>query len=305
MNLDPRIYPDFNHLMSFKTKVLSFRPFLQRPIYNLLTGRFKSKIKGQGMYFEEMAYYHPGDDVRNIDWKLTSKYRTPFVRKFTEEKERPVIIVADLYSTMFFGSHNKFKSAIACELASIVFWKSMDKRDPVGGFILSDDYQRYLRPSRSSTKSLQILKELAATSSSLNNNSIDTKYESLDKGLRSLENSIASNSLVIFISDFLEYDSKAKDTLKRIAKRNELVGLRVSDQFEADPVFHISSFVISNGRDQVFINSSDKETNKEYLNYFSKDRSEIRDIFNHLQAPLIEINTKDELLKQLEQLSHD
>ncbi|MEH0861524.1 DUF58 domain-containing protein [Halobacteriovorax sp. DPLXC-1] len=290
--------------MKFKSKVLNFRPFLQKPIYNLLTGRFKSKIKGQGMYFEEIATYHYGDDVRNIDWKLTSKFKTPYIRRFTEEKERPLIIVIDLFSTMFFGSTEKFKSALAAEIASLVYWKTLENGDPIGACVLNDTQNEYLVPTRSTTKSLRILKEISLHCNRLNKKSIDTKNEVLAKRLKSLDYSIKNNSLVVFISDFLSFDEESKSILKNLAHRNELVGVRISDKFEREPLANTPSLVISNGDSQIFLNSNNTILNEDYARLYENEFLSISETFKRLQAPLIEVNTQEDLFNQLQQVTN-
>src|SRR5262245_4260629 len=108
-----------------QARQLVLRP--RGPNHNLLAGRHASRVRGRGLDFEELRQYLPGDDVRSIDWKVTARSRKPFVRVYTEEKDRPAVLVVDQRINMFFGSARSLKSVTAAEAAALCAWKVLSQ----------------------------------------------------------------------------------------------------------------------------------------------------------------------------------
>ena len=119
MTRDSRIHVTLEHLRSFegKSRGLSFLP--DQPSASVLNGRHASRLRGRGLNFEEMRNYLPGDDIRSIDWKATARTGKPHVRVFTEERDRPALLVVDQRMSMFFGSRLNLKSVTAAEAAAV------------------------------------------------------------------------------------------------------------------------------------------------------------------------------------------
>jgi len=105
-----RITTSLNELVLLQAEANGFSLLPRQPVSSLLAGRHASRLRGRGLDFEELRHYRQGDDVRNIDWKATARLRSPHVRVFTEERERPVLLVLDQRSPMFFGSRRAMKS---------------------------------------------------------------------------------------------------------------------------------------------------------------------------------------------------
>ena len=116
---DPRIHVDLAHLRGLKgrARMISFRP--KQPSHSILNGQHASKIKGRGLNFEELRHYAVGDDVRTIDWKVTARTGAPYVRVYTEERDRPVMLIVDQRMSMYFGSALNMKSVTAAEAAAL------------------------------------------------------------------------------------------------------------------------------------------------------------------------------------------
>ena len=120
----------------YKAADFSFKPV--QPVNSILSGRYASRLRGRGLNFEELRRYHPGDDIRSMDWKVTARTRTPHVRVYTEEKDRSVLLIVDQRLNMFFGTRQRMKSVTALELAALGAWRALDSGDRVGmvGFCL-------------------------------------------------------------------------------------------------------------------------------------------------------------------------
>jgi uncharacterized protein (DUF58 family) len=115
----PGVYADLSELVRLKFRSRRFS-FLPRPsAHSILAGRHASRLRGRGLNFEEIRRYLPGDDIRNMDWRVTARMRKPHVRVYTEERDRPVLLIIDQRQSMFFGSRQAMKSVVAAEGAAL------------------------------------------------------------------------------------------------------------------------------------------------------------------------------------------
>jgi uncharacterized protein (DUF58 family) len=133
--------------LQYKARGFSFLP--RQPMHSLFSGRHASRLRGRGLNFEEIRQYLPGDDIRNIDWKVTARTRKAHARIFTEERERPVLLVVDQRINMFFGSSVAMKSVTAAEAAGLGAWRVVDVGDRVGALVFNDSEVVEISPHRS------------------------------------------------------------------------------------------------------------------------------------------------------------
>src|SRR5210317_654341 len=124
---DDGIYVQMDGLVRLQHKASGFSFLPRQPVHSILSGRHSSKLRGRGLNFEELRDYLPGDDTRNIDWKVTARTRTPYVRVFTEEKDRSVWLLIDQRISMFFGSQQRMKSVVAAEAAAAAAWRVLSQ----------------------------------------------------------------------------------------------------------------------------------------------------------------------------------
>jgi len=129
-------------------------------ITGMLAGGHASKQKGRGLDLDQLRQYLPGDDIRTIDWRVTARTQSPHTRVYKEERERPVMIVCDQRTPMFFGSKRSFKSVVAAQCAAIIAWAALDHGDRVGALVLGDESEKDFRPKQRSQHILQILKTI-------------------------------------------------------------------------------------------------------------------------------------------------
>ena len=128
---DSRVHTSLADLLRLEHLARGFSLLPRQPIHSLLSGRHASRLRGRGLDFEELRHYRLGDDVRTIDWKATNRTGKPQVRVFTEERDRPAIVVVDQRQTMFFGSRRSMKSVAAAEAAAMGVWRVLDQVDRV------------------------------------------------------------------------------------------------------------------------------------------------------------------------------
>ena len=115
---------------------------------HLFSGEYHSAFKGRGMSFSEVRDYQFGDDVRNIDWNVTARYNTPFIKVFEEERELTVMLIVDVSQSAFFGSVRQFKNEIITEIAAVLGFSASNNNDKVGLILFSDKVEKYIAPKK-------------------------------------------------------------------------------------------------------------------------------------------------------------
>jgi len=238
MNSDTRIHVSLAHLRGLQgaARGLSFLP--HQPSASVLNGRHASRLRGRGLNFEEMRNYLPGDDVRSIDWKATARTGTPHVRVFTEERDRPALLVVDQRMSMYFGSQLNMKSVTAAEAAAIAAFRILDAGDRVGGIVFDNDKEVEYVPKRSRRTAYALLESIAEMNSALH---ADKTARPAPAELNSVLGSVARiahhDHLVLVFSDFDGIDDMTKRRLSGIAAHNDvllfLVHDPLSDRIEA------------------------------------------------------------------------
>jgi uncharacterized protein (DUF58 family) len=186
-------------------------------------GEYHSSFKGRGMTFSEVREYQPGDDVRLIDWNVTARSGSPFIKIFEEERELTVILLVDISSSGSFGSKYYQKKDFSAEIASVLGFSAIKNNDKVGLILFSNDIVKYIPPKKGKSHVLRIIRELLYTKPDLKGTSIKNALEFLRK--------VAKRKAVVFLlSDFL--DEGFLDSFKITARKHDLVGIKIFDPYE-------------------------------------------------------------------------
>lgn len=195
-------------------------------------GGYLSHYKGRGMEFDETRPYVPGDDVRNLDWKVTARSGGRVHTKlFREERERPVLISVDYRPAMFFATRGVFKSVLAARLAAMLAWSTQRRGDRIGGQIVRAETMKELKPQHGRAAVMQWLMLLAEEHQAPS----DTSQPLFDKSLVRLASHARPGSLVYVFSDFRELGSAAETALARLARHCQVVLAFIYDPFEQQP----------------------------------------------------------------------
>ena len=229
VDVDPRISVSLPHLRSLEGRARSLT-FLPRQLsQSVLNGRHASRLRGRGLNFEELRGYLPGDDIRSIDWKVTARTGEPHVRVYTEERDRPTLIIVDQRMSMFFGSVLNMKSVTAAETAALAAFRILDQGDRVGGIVFGDEQIAEIRPERNRAAVNRFLTALADANSLLRADAPSVEPISMTTVLRSVSRLAPRNHLVMIFSDFAEIDDETHRLVAGIARRNDLVLGLVTD----------------------------------------------------------------------------
>ena len=154
-------YAELDSLIALQFKAGGFTLKHNQPVHSLLFGRRASHVRGRGLDFEELRNYIAGDDVRSIDWRVTARTQKPYVRVYSEERDRPTMLVVDQRINMFFGSRRSMKSVVAAEIAALAAWRVFHQGDRVGAFVFNDDVTEEIRMRRSRATVLRILDRIS------------------------------------------------------------------------------------------------------------------------------------------------
>ncbi|MCW3077810.1 MAG: hypothetical protein JWO32_2419, partial [Bacteroidetes bacterium] len=190
----------------------------------IFSGEYHSAFKGRGMAFSEVREYTPGDDVRTIDWNVTARFNSPFVKVFEEERELSVMLVVDVSASGAFGTHSQFKQDLITELCAVVAFSASQNNDKIGVIFFSDKIEKYIPPKKGKSHILRIIRELIEFKPS-------NKKTDLQVALKYLTNVIKKRSVVFLISDFYA-ETNYRDALKIANKKHDVVALRVIDKTE-------------------------------------------------------------------------
>lgn len=213
----------------------SFLP--RQPVTSLLAGKHSSRLRGRGLDFEELRQYHPGDDIRTMDWRATARLRAPHVRVYAEERERPVLLVVDQRRTMFFGSRRAMKSVAAAEIAALGAWRALSSGDRVGGIVFNDHEIVDLRPHRSQTRVLRLLHEVVRLNQMLaeqpGNDTAHPTEAMLNQSLEAVLRRAKHDHLVVLISDLDSADEETERLATQIAAHNDMLVVGIYDPLGA------------------------------------------------------------------------
>ena len=131
-----------------------------RVVTETLAGAYHSVFKGQGMNFDEVREYQPGDDVRSIDWNVTARMNHPFIKKFVEERELTLMLIVDVSGSGLFGSRGQSKRELAAEIASVLAFSAIRNNDKVGLILFSDEVEKFIPPRKGRSHVLRVIREV-------------------------------------------------------------------------------------------------------------------------------------------------
>jgi len=192
-------------------------------VNDLFSGEYHSTFKGQGMEFEEVREYSPGDDIRLIDWNVTARTGTPHVKKFKEERELTVILLVDASSSGRFGTFEKYKEELAAELCALLAFSAIKNNDKVGLIVFTDKIEKFIPPQKGKPHVLRLIREILYFTPERTKTDIAGALEFFSKVIK-------RRSVVFLISDFLSEDYF---TPLRIAnKKHDIIAVKITDPRE-------------------------------------------------------------------------
>jgi uncharacterized protein (DUF58 family) len=195
----------------------------KRTVNDVMAGMYQSAFKGQGMEFEEVREYVPGDEIRNIDWNVTARMQTPFVKSFREERELTLSLVIDVSESSLYGSAEKPKNQLIAEIGATLAFSAIENNDKVSLLLFSDQIEKYIPPKKGTRHVLRVIREILGFQPK-------KKGTNIAEALRYLGRVQKRKGICFLLSDFIDEGFTKELTLT--AKKQDLIGIRISDPFE-------------------------------------------------------------------------
>lgn len=271
----------------------------QRKLLSSQAGLHTSRFRGRGIDFAEVRAYHPGDDIRSIDWRVTARTGKVHTKLYSEERERPVIVMVDQRQTMFFGSRTMFKSTMAAHCAALLAWATLQRGDRLGGIAFSDAAQHEIRARRSPHTVLRLLESIVELNSALNGFLVPESSTGLAAMLQSLRQTTKPGSELFIISDCHDFDADCEHQLFQLARHNDPVFIAVSDPLE-DHLPPPGFYSITDGRERGALDLLDSGTRDRWQAQHRDTESRLATSLAQLKVPLIRLRTDADLLQTLQ-----
>jgi uncharacterized protein (DUF58 family) len=293
------VYVQLDDLVRFQHQASGFSFLPKQPIHSVLSGRHASKLRGRGLNFEELRTYLPGDDTRNIDWKVTARTRTPYVRVYTEEKDRTVWLLIDQRLSMFFGSTKRMKSVVAAEVAALSAWRVLSVGDRVGALIFNDSDISVVSPHRSRERVMQILKQVVLKNQSLSADSgLKPDAGKLNEALKQVSQLARHDCLVCLISDGDGINSETRRYITRLAEHNDVLTAFIYDPLEKD-IPAAGRLRFADGETQLEVDTSNRKLRTAFKTEFEQKMEQMQSASRRFSIPLLPLHTSSPVSEQI------
>jgi len=254
-----------------------------RLVNESLAGEYHSVFKGRGMEFDEVREYQHGDDVRTIDWNVTSRAGHPFVKRYVEERELTVMLLVDASASGSFGSAEKTKGEIAAEISALLAFSAIKNNDRVGAILFTDRVEKFISPRRGSNHVLRVIRELLFYRPAHSGTCIQKALEHL--------NLVVHKSAVVFlISDLL--DQGFEQSLKVANRRHDVVIIQIVDPREQElQDVGILELKDAETGEILYIDTSLPAVRARYKENWERNNAKLKKIFQSYQMDHVPINT--------------
>lgn len=265
--------------------------------HQIFAGEYHSAFKGRGMAFSEVREYQYGDDVRSMDWNVTARLRSPYVKVFEEEREMTVVLLIDISRSGLFGTSERTKRDLIAEIAAVLSFSAIINNDKVGALFFSDRVEEFIPPKKGRSHLLHIIREI-----------IELKPESngtdVGQALRYLTNAMKKKCTAFVLSDMLDANPdgspRYEDALKVARNRHDISVIKVHDPRERTiPDVGLVHVKDSETGESAWINTSSKRTRTEYSKWSGAVEDGERKLFNRYKIDSVDIATNQDYVKGL------
>lgn len=196
-------------------------------VVDVFAGEYQSVFKGRGMEFEEVRPYHPGDDVRRIDWNVTARMASPFVRHYQEERELTVMLLADASGSSEFGTVGGFKRELAAELAAVLSFAATTNNDRIGLMVFTDQVELVVPPRKGRRHVLRMVRDLLVFRP-------EGRGTDISLALNSMNLMLKQRSIAFLISDFIAPLDSFRPALAASSRRHDVIAIDLYDPAERE-----------------------------------------------------------------------
>ena len=274
--------------IEIRTKALS---------HQIFAGEYHSAFKGRGMAFSEVREYQWGDDVRNMDWNVTARLGSPYVKVFEEERELTVVLLIDVSRSGLFGTQVRTKRDLTAEIAAVLSFSAILNNDKVGALFFSDRVEEFIPPKKGRSHLLHIIREIIE---------YQPRHDGTDIGeaLRYLTGALKKKCTAFLLSDMLDVtpdgSPRYEDALKVAAGRHDLSVIRIYDPREQSlPDIGTVHIKDSETGQAAWINTGSRRMREAYDRWFESVERQARELFLRYQVDSVQIATCDDYVKSL------
>jgi uncharacterized protein (DUF58 family) len=257
----------------------------------IFSGQYHSAFKGRGMAFSEVREYQMGDDIRTIDWNVTARTGSPYVKVFEEERELTVMLLVDVSGSGDFGSKVMLKRQLMTEICAVLSFSAIQNNDKVGIIFFSDRIEKFIPPKKGKSHILRIIRELIDFTP-------EHKGTDLSEALRYLTNVVKKRSIAFLLTDFM--DKGYTDALKLANKKHDLVAIRIYDQLEQEiPNVGLLPMTDTETGELIWVDTSQKDVRTKLRAESLRFEAELKDTLLKSGVDMAEIRTDHSYVKPL------
>lgn len=259
---------------------------------NIFAGQYHSAFKGRGMAFAEVREYQFGDDVRDIDWNVTARFRKPYVKVFEEERELTVMLLVDLSGSLDFGTRNRMKSEMATEIAATIAYSAIQNNDKIGVVFFSDRIEKYIPPKKGRKHILYIIREM-----------LDFKPESrktdIGGAMEFFTRVMKRRTTAFVLSDF--YDRHDFFKQMQIANnKHDVMAIQVYDKWaKALPDVGLVKVVDAESGHEMYVDTSSKKVRAAHARYWIERQQMLKDTLSRANVDWVSVATDDDYVKAM------
>ncbi len=263
----------------------------------IFAGEYHSAFKGRGMAFSEVREYQYGDEIRNIDWNVTARHNTPFVKVFEEERELTVMLLIDVSGSRMFGTTDKIKKDLITELAAVLSFSAGMNNDKVGVIFFSDKIEKFIPPKKGRSHTLRIIRELLDLTP-------QSKQTDISEALRFLTNAIKKRCSAFVLSDMLDLTKEGaprfESALKIAANKHDLGVIRTFDQREVEmPNVGIVELLDAETGQTKWVDTASRAVRDTYSNWWKSSEQIIQQTLSKCKVDHVSISTGEDYVRPL------
>ena len=256
------------------------------------SGEIKSLFKGRGMEFEEIRAYAFGDDVRDIDWRVTARKQQPYTKLYAEEKDREVYVLLDMSASMVFGTKKELKSVTAAKIAARIGWQSLKHKDRFGCLLYGSNDTMLLKAQNTQANMMLIFKKIAEMSRNILTQAQNNDENSFKKAVALLQQSIRHRAIVFVISDFSAFSEDVRKSFMQLAKKADVTFIPVYDCLEVFPPLD-GEYMVQQKHEQLIFSTEERSFDYAYRHYFACKHQEIKDFCRKFKLHYLEHKTDE------------
>jgi len=254
-------------------------------------GDYHSVFKGRGMNFEDVREYQPGDEIRAIDWNVTARLGTAFVKQFTEERELTVMLIVDVSASGNFGSTTQSKRELAAEVACLLAFSAIRNNDKVGLLLFSDRVELFISPKKGRSHTLRLIREILFFQPEGRGTAPGLALDYLNK-------IVTRRAVVFFISDFQAPDFS--HSLAVSGRRHDFIAIHIQDEREKVlPSIGIITLEDAESGEQIEVNTVDRATRQRFTDFTDEHEAELSRKLRRNNIDAIALRTGEDYLPAL------